>query len=130
MIGLISHDTRSADDGHEIYCRWCGDGGTLAMCDKCERSFCHKCIVRTVGRLALTRRGGRDALRALSSWRWPSRRLAFVAARASGRWAAFLVRGALQRWLQVTVGQLLHHRLQLFFLSLFVLLFQHIQTFF
>eukprot|EP00752_Nemacystus_decipiens_P002012 g1932.t1 len=46
-----------ADDGHEIYCRMCGDGGTIITCDErdpktrrpCPFSFCLDCIERNFG---------------------------------------------------------------------------------
>ena len=39
----------SEDDRHEIYCRWCGDGGDLVYCDNCPCSFCVPCIARNFG---------------------------------------------------------------------------------
>jgi hypothetical protein len=34
------------EDGWEIFCRWCGNGGDLVCCDACNKSFCRKCIGR------------------------------------------------------------------------------------
>lgn len=28
------------DTTHEVYCRWCGDGGNIFCCDTCDKSFC------------------------------------------------------------------------------------------
>eukprot|EP00903_Cladosiphon_okamuranus_P021084 g19367.t1 len=46
-----------AEDGHEIYCRMCGNGGTIITCDErdaetrkpCPYSFCVDCIERNFG---------------------------------------------------------------------------------
>ena len=27
-------------EGHEVYCSMCGDGGSLVLCDSCEKSVC------------------------------------------------------------------------------------------
>lgn len=50
------------DGGHEIYCRWCGDGGDLVACDSCITSFCALCIERNFGKLELER------IQALPAW--------------------------------------------------------------
>ena len=40
----------TVEDGSEIYCTLCGDGGTLVCCDTCDKSFCRSCITRTTGK--------------------------------------------------------------------------------
>jgi len=44
------------DDGHDIYCRWCGEGeGQLFLCDTCDKSFCEGCVGRNFGDAELVR---------------------------------------------------------------------------
>jgi len=50
----------SEEDGHEIYCRWCGDGGVLVHCDGCVCSFCDACIGRNLGGEESVRIAGLD----------------------------------------------------------------------
>lgn len=38
------------EDGHEVYCTLCGDGGHLVLCDFCDKSFCQSCIGRISGK--------------------------------------------------------------------------------
>ena len=41
------------EDGNENFCRWCGDGGDVFMCDTCVKSFCKGCIARNFGEATL-----------------------------------------------------------------------------
>ncbi|XP_076811067.1 uncharacterized protein LOC143453580 isoform X2 [Clavelina lepadiformis] len=41
--------TKDADDIDE-YCRWCGDGGSLLLCDHCTNAFCRACVRRNLTR--------------------------------------------------------------------------------
>ena len=50
-------------DRTEMFCRWCGDGGTLLSCDSCVKGFCHQCINRNFGD------GEDERINALGSWR-------------------------------------------------------------
>jgi len=42
------------EDGYYMYCRLCGEGGSLYGCDYCIESFCKQCILRNLGRTAIT----------------------------------------------------------------------------
>jgi hypothetical protein len=42
------------DDGVEMYCRWCGDGGQIMGCDHCPKVFCTNCIHRNFGAQTVT----------------------------------------------------------------------------
>lgn len=37
------------EDENELYCRWCGEGGKLVLCESCPKSFCVECIKRNFG---------------------------------------------------------------------------------
>lgn len=44
-------DWEKDDEGSDIYCRWCGNGGEVLGCDKCKvHVFCKRCITRNCGR--------------------------------------------------------------------------------
>jgi len=47
----------SVVDGKEIYCRLCGDGGTLLICDNegCKHSFCKACVQLNFGNREVAR---------------------------------------------------------------------------
>eukprot|EP00742_Colponemidia_sp_Colp-10_P004208 GILJ01004489.1.p1 GENE.GILJ01004489.1~~GILJ01004489.1.p1 ORF type:complete len:1089 (+),score=177.81 GILJ01004489.1:291-3269(+) len=39
--------------GKDLFCRWCGDGGSILQCDFCTRAFCCKCIKKHFGKQAV-----------------------------------------------------------------------------
>jgi len=41
------------DEGLDIFCRWCGQGGEILLCDSCPKAFCRTCIQRNLGRQKL-----------------------------------------------------------------------------
>ena len=47
--------------GHEIFCRLCGNGGDLFLCDACPRGLCVDCVGRTLGPSYAAREGRSDA---------------------------------------------------------------------
>lgn len=56
-------DTFGVDEeGSQIYCIWCGEGGELIYCDKCDKAFCTDCIKRNFGKKV------KDEILAMSNW--------------------------------------------------------------
>ena len=49
-LNKFRNGTFTVEDGSEIYCTLCGDGGNLVCCDTCDKSFCQSCITRTTGK--------------------------------------------------------------------------------
>lgn len=50
----MSDDISKDDEGMDEQCRWCAEGGNLICCDYCSNAFCKTCILRNLGRKALS----------------------------------------------------------------------------
>ena len=48
-LDFINSGEYSIEDGKEVYCRWCGDGGEIANCSNCEKSLCKLCLKANLG---------------------------------------------------------------------------------
>uniref|UniRef100_A0A7I4EMX7 PHD-type domain-containing protein n=3 Tax=Physcomitrium patens TaxID=3218 RepID=A0A7I4EMX7_PHYPA len=51
---LFSSPFTKGADGSEEQCRWCGQGGNIVLCDKCDKVFCQKCIMLNYGPVDLS----------------------------------------------------------------------------
>ncbi|XP_017783247.1 PREDICTED: arrestin domain-containing protein F [Nicrophorus vespilloides] len=58
-----SGDFEKDEDGSELYCRWCGQGGKVMCCSDCAFVFCQKCVRGNLGKKTL------DSIRDSDDWK-------------------------------------------------------------